>query len=457
MNLRFTIIIIILILIPTIQVNSIEIKDIRFSTESLKTRIVFELDEKAQYEAKYDKEKNILISILKTNLADLNKPFTLNNKLVKNLTVKQSDSDTNVKISLEKLAGYKIFTIKFPERIVIDIAPIENLLTPEVIELSPEEIEAMAVPISVNKPINKTVEPVKSDNSNSIAKAETTVASIEPPVRLPMELTKESPIPDVEPQSAAESQPADEQSANWLSNIDYQMLSLYCFDLIVIAFMISMVFRIKAVYKFTNGLVNERLAFANMINGIKEGHKQDDEKQREKEEWKKADANDDNSADKIDRGVYTKPKIIPKQHKLASNRGKLLVIDDKEAIFNLVSLVSQSHGYEAIYASSEEEGLAKANNKNPSLIFINLSASAIEVPEVCEKLKADRNTEKISIIMIIGENTGEAILRARELGADDYIVKPFTRRQLLEKIDKHLGGTKVKKLTKFLGGLLYQS
>jgi CheY-like chemotaxis protein len=445
MNLRFAIIIIILILIPTIQVNSIEIKDIRFSTESLKTRIVFELDEKAQYEAKYDKEKNILISILKTNLADPNKPFTLNNKLVKNLTIKQSDNNTNVKISLERLAGYKIFTIKSPERIVIDIAPIENVLTPEVIELSPEEIEAIAVPISVNMPINKIVEPVKSGNSNNIARVGTTVASIEPPVRLPMELTKESPIVDVK-----------SQPANWLSNINYQILSLYCFDLIILAFMIFIVFRIKAVYKFTNGLLNERLAFANMINGIKE-NKQDGEKQLEKEEWKKADANDDNSADKIDSGVYTKPKIIPKQHKLASNKGKILVIDDKEAIFNLVSLVSQSHGYEAIYASSEEEGLAKANNENPSLIFINLSASAIEVPEVCEKLKAGKSTEKISIIMIIGENTGEAILRARELGANDYIVKPFTRRQLAEKIDKHLGATKANKLTKFLGGLLYQS
>jgi CheY-like chemotaxis protein len=453
MNLRFTIAIIILILIPTIQVNSIELKDVRFSTESLKTRIVFELDEKAQYEAKYDQEKNILVNILKTNLADPNKPFTLNNKLVKNLTIKQSDSGTNVKISLEKLAGYKIFALKSPERIVIDLAPIENVLTPEVIELSSAEIEAIEIPINVNKPINKTV---KSDNSNNVARVETTVASIEPPVRFPMELTKESPISDVEPLLAVESQPVDEQSASWLSNIDYQILSLYCFDLIVLIFMIFIVLKIKAVYKFTNGLVNERLAFANMINGIKE-NKQDDEKQHEKKELKEEIKDTDDDKRDIDRDVYTKPKPIPKHRELANNRGKILVIDDKEAIFNLVSLVSQSHGYEAIYASNEDDGLAKANNENPSLIFIDLSASAIEVPEVCAKLKADRNTEKISIIMIIGENTGEAILKARELGADDYIVKPFSRRQLLEKIDKHLGGPKVKKIFKFLGGLLYQS
>ncbi|MGB9597418.1 MAG: response regulator [Candidatus Poribacteria bacterium] len=439
-----------LILVPAEKLNSAEIKDVRFSSEPEKTRVVFELDESTQYKSQYD-ENNITVNISKAKLNESSKSFELKNGLVKDLFLKQSDDDTNARISLEKTAKYKIFTLGSPERIVIDISPtelttanasiitpikpakptkpvekvpVENLIEPEVVEITPNEIETGPEPASDGKGVETASPEV------------TTPAQIE-------ESNEEIPT-DL---SISES---ETQLGFKLPEINYHLLFLYAFDLMVLIVIISMGLRVRTTYRFFKYIKtlvssqNKEPVLSAISDTIRE----------EKIEAEKDIKNELESIsirEKIE-------KMTPKRPVVETNgKRKVLVIDNKEVTYNLTYLVSQAHGYETIYANNNEEGLIKALGENPDLILLDSSSSTINADELCAKLKADKDTRKISIIMLLGEGTSEAILRSRELGADDYLVKPFTRRQLLEKMNKFLEGGKGRRIFKFLDGLLYQS
>jgi DNA-binding response OmpR family regulator len=115
---------------------------------------------------------------------------------------------------------------------------------------------------------------------------------------------------------------------------------------------------------------------------------------------------------------------------------KILVVDDEAIIVGTVTLILQSRGYEVISASNGSEGLAKAKSEHPDLILLDIMMPVMNGHDVCVKLKADRNTKKIPVIMFTGQGDREAILRAHQTGADDYILKPFTMPTLLTKLNQ---------------------
>ncbi len=429
-----------LILVPVGKLYSAEIKDVRFSSEPTKTRVVFELDESAQYKSQYV-DNNITLSISKAKLTEPSRSFELKNGLVKDLFLKQSNDDTDAKISLEKNAKYKIFTLGSPERIVIDISPVmdisstetavanasiitpikpprptksvpvENLIEPEVVEITPSEMETDAGIVDENKLIDKGVENASPEGI--------TITSAE-------ELNDEKPTWSFISKF--------ETLINKLPEVSYHLLFLYAFDLMVLVIIISMGLKLRTTYRFFRYIKsilssqNKEPVLATISDSIIK------EKARlEKEERK--EQKDIPISGKIE-------KIVPKRYETSNGKPKILVIDDKEVTYNLTYLVSQANGYETIYAVNAEEGLIKALGENPDMILIDSSSPTVNAVELCAKLKADKDTKKISIVMLLGEGTSEAILKAREAGADDYLVKPFTRRQLLEKMNKFLEGNK---------------
>ena len=124
---------------------------------------------------------------------------------------------------------------------------------------------------------------------------------------------------------------------------------------------------------------------------------------------------------------------------------KILVIDDEDIIHDIVSFMLNSRGYNTICVSNGELGLTKARNEHPDLILLDIMMPGLDGHKVCARLKADKDTKRIPVIMLTGESDREAVVKAREIGANDYVVKPFTLSILLERIEKILGNERVRK------------
>lgn len=112
----------------------------------------------------------------------------------------------------------------------------------------------------------------------------------------------------------------------------------------------------------------------------------------------------------------------------------ILVVDDDEDIRNLLVFNLSREGYETIEAKDGAEALEHARNRRPSLILLDVMLPVLDGLAVCRELGRDRNTENIPIIMLTARGDDVDRIVGFELGADDYVVKPFNTRELLLRI-----------------------
>jgi two-component system, OmpR family, alkaline phosphatase synthesis response regulator PhoP len=113
---------------------------------------------------------------------------------------------------------------------------------------------------------------------------------------------------------------------------------------------------------------------------------------------------------------------------------KILVVDDEEDILELVSYNLTRDGYNVICASTGEEGLNTAKSKLPDLVILDLMLPGIDGLDVARGLKGDKNTKNIPIIMLSAKGEEADIVTGLELGADDYVSKPFSPRILAARV-----------------------
>ena len=113
---------------------------------------------------------------------------------------------------------------------------------------------------------------------------------------------------------------------------------------------------------------------------------------------------------------------------------KILVVDDEEDILELVRYNLSREGYEVTCASSGEDGLKAARNELPDLIVLDLMLPGIDGLEVARLLKNDNSTKNIPVIMLTAKGEEADIVTGLELGADDYITKPFSPRIMIARI-----------------------
>ena len=109
---------------------------------------------------------------------------------------------------------------------------------------------------------------------------------------------------------------------------------------------------------------------------------------------------------------------------------RILIVDDEKDIRELLTFQLQQHGFTTIAANNGEEALTKIEEKPPDLIILDLMMPKMDGAEVCRALKREEKTRRIPIIMLTAK--GEEIDRVVgfELGADDYVAKPFSPREL---------------------------
>ena len=115
-------------------------------------------------------------------------------------------------------------------------------------------------------------------------------------------------------------------------------------------------------------------------------------------------------------------------------RKKILVVDDTKDILLVVARRLESWGYEPLTAESGEEGLRVAEEHIPDLVLLDIMMPKMKGRDVCARLKANPKTQHIPVIFLTALGLADHIKAGLDLGADDYIVKPFEPAQLKERI-----------------------
>ena len=115
---------------------------------------------------------------------------------------------------------------------------------------------------------------------------------------------------------------------------------------------------------------------------------------------------------------------------------KILIIEDEEDLAKGLRLNLESEGYEVDWAADGQEGLAKALERTPDLILLDLMLPKMKGLEVCQNLRREKLTTPIIMLTAKGEEVDKVI--GLEAGADDYLTKPFGIRELLARIKAHL-------------------
>jgi two-component system alkaline phosphatase synthesis response regulator PhoP len=121
-------------------------------------------------------------------------------------------------------------------------------------------------------------------------------------------------------------------------------------------------------------------------------------------------------------------------------REHILVVDDEEDLLELVNYNLSKEGYRVTAVTTGEDALRTAKNKLPDLVVLDLLLPNVDGLEVCRLLKNDPKTRHIPVVMLTAKAEESDQVAGLELGADDYVTKPFSPRVLLARIRAVLRG-----------------
>ena len=113
---------------------------------------------------------------------------------------------------------------------------------------------------------------------------------------------------------------------------------------------------------------------------------------------------------------------------------RILIVEDEEAIVEIVSQALRRHGYETASASDGDAALDKAFSLRPDLVILDLMLPKMAGWEVCRRLKAEKQTASIPILMLTARRDERDVVEGLELGADDYMKKPFSLAELAARV-----------------------
>jgi two-component system phosphate regulon response regulator PhoB len=113
---------------------------------------------------------------------------------------------------------------------------------------------------------------------------------------------------------------------------------------------------------------------------------------------------------------------------------KVLVVEDETDIAELERIHLEMAGFSVIVQHSGDSGLRAAQMQNPDLILLDIMLPGMSGLEVCQILRNDPKTNKIPIIMVSAKGAEEDIVKGLELGAEDYVTKPFSPKVLMARV-----------------------
>lgn len=121
-------------------------------------------------------------------------------------------------------------------------------------------------------------------------------------------------------------------------------------------------------------------------------------------------------------------------------RKKIVVVDDEERVLGLLeAILDIDDRFEVISAKDGEEALAVCRQQKPDLVFLDLLLPGMDGYSVCRQLKQSAETSSIKVVILTAMAQEAERHTAAEIGADDYLTKPFSPSDLLSKVEELLG------------------
>lgn len=114
--------------------------------------------------------------------------------------------------------------------------------------------------------------------------------------------------------------------------------------------------------------------------------------------------------------------------------GKILVVEDEKNIARVVTYNLEREGYQVDVATDGEQALEQIRRAPPDLVLLDLMLPTVDGLEICRRLRADAKTAHLPIIMVTAKTQEADRVVGLELGADDYLPKPFSPRELVARV-----------------------
>lgn len=114
---------------------------------------------------------------------------------------------------------------------------------------------------------------------------------------------------------------------------------------------------------------------------------------------------------------------------------KVLVVDDDSDICELIAFKLAAMGHEVLVEHDGQSGLATARRAKPDLVILDWMMPAMTGPEVCKQLRGDADLSRVPIILLTAKAQENDIKKGFASGSDDYIVKPFSPRELANRVE----------------------
>lgn len=114
----------------------------------------------------------------------------------------------------------------------------------------------------------------------------------------------------------------------------------------------------------------------------------------------------------------------------------VLIVDDDQALLEMVSDCLTSAGYHTLQASNGIEGLKQLQSNAPHMVILDINMPQLDGMQTCRLIRANQKFRTLPILMLTGRSDIKDMIEARKMGADDYLIKPFQPSDLLAKIER---------------------
>jgi DNA-binding response OmpR family regulator len=118
---------------------------------------------------------------------------------------------------------------------------------------------------------------------------------------------------------------------------------------------------------------------------------------------------------------------------------KILIADDEPNIVTALEFLLQKSGYEVLLARDGEAALKQVELHLPDLVLLDVMMSVKSGYEVCQRMRARPEWQRIKIVMLSAKGREAEVSKGLSLGADSYVTKPFSNKELVSRIDALLG------------------
>ncbi|HZM14479.1 MAG TPA: response regulator [Candidatus Krumholzibacteria bacterium] len=120
-------------------------------------------------------------------------------------------------------------------------------------------------------------------------------------------------------------------------------------------------------------------------------------------------------------------------------QAKILVVDDEVYILHILDFILGAENYDVVTATNGEQALQKVREEKPDLVILDIMMPKLDGYETCRMIKKDPATKNIPVILLTAKGREVDQKLGREVGANDYMTKPFSPSKLIERVQAILG------------------